>query len=355
MTAGLTASVFLEQALRLALESDAEQQVCDAYMCLEDVCLSLQRLEDAERYFSAGMAIGERRELRSTTRCLRAEHADTLLLLGKWDEAAEVCNEILAIPGVSPSNQLYPLRVLGTIGGRRGEPGHAELLDKSAAFCAGVGSMPWLTQVRAARAELLWLSGQPDLACYEAREAYEEAVGRTDLWRLGSVAIWVARLGASVSLPGNLPEPYALEIAGDWHGAVAAWERLGRTYDAALTRIVNSTDDAELRGTLAFLDDLGARATAAAARRRMKHLGMTSIPRGPRATTRGTPAGLTAREQEVLALITEGLPDKEISRRLVISERTVHHHVSSILAKIGAPTRLAAAREAARLGVGITT
>ena len=343
---------FMEQALRQAAEANSEQQLCTAYMCLEDVCVNLQRFEEAERYFRAGMAIGERRELSGITRCMRVERADMLLLLGKWDEAAELCSEILAIPGVPPWNQLYPLRILGAIRGRRDEPGHTDLLDRSAAFAAGAMSLPWLTQVRAVRAELLWLTGQPDLARLEAQEAVDQALGRTDLWKLGSVAIWLSRLGSRVDLSAALPKPYALEIAGDWRGAVLAWEQLGRTYDAALTRIVHSTDDAELRGTLAVLDGLGARATAAAARRRMKELGMASIPRGPRAATRAAPAGLTAREQEVLALLSQGLPDKEISRRLVISERTVHHHVSSILAKTGAPTRFAAAREAARMGVG---
>ncbi len=342
---------FIEQALRLALEAGSERRVCSTYMSLQGACVSLQRLEEAERYFSAGMAIGERRELRRTTRCLRVMHADTLLLLGKWDEAAEICIEVLAIPGVSPWNQFYPLRTLGTIRGRRGEPGHAELLDQSEAFAAGTMSVPWVTQIRAARAELLWVSGQPDQACKEAREAYDQALGRTDLWLLGSVAIWLSRLGAKFDLPVALPEPYALEMTGDWQGAAAAWERIGRTYDAALTRIFSCSDDAELRAALGVLDGLGARGTAAAARRRMKELGMTSIPRGPRAATRAAPAGLTAREQEVLALLAQGMADKEISRRLVISERTVHHHVSSILAKIGVPTRLAAAREAARMGV----
>ena len=343
---------YKEEGLRLALEVGPETRVCNAYMGLQDACISLQRLEEAERYFSAGMAIGEGRELRGTTRCLRVEHADTLLLLGKWDEAAEICAEVLAIPGVGPWNQFFPLRTLGTIRGRRGEPGHAELLDRSEAYAAGTTSVPWVTQVRAARAELLWVSGEPDRACREAREAYEQALGRTDLWRLGSVAIWLSRLGANFDLLVDLPEPYALEIAGDWQGAAAAWERIGRTYDAALTRIFCCSDDAELRVALGVLDGLGARGTAAAARRRMKELGITSIPRGPRAATRAAPAGLTAREQEVLALLSQGLADKEISLRLVISERTVHHHVSSILAKIGVPTRLAAAREAARMGVG---
>jgi hypothetical protein len=59
-------------------------------------------------------------------------------------------------------------------------------------------------------------------------------------------------------------------VAGDWRRGAAAWERLGRTYDAALTRIVSSQDDAGLRTALAVLDSLDARATAAAARRPMK-------------------------------------------------------------------------------------
>jgi DNA-binding CsgD family transcriptional regulator len=342
----------LEQALQLALNAQLDLMVSAAYVSLQDNLVNVQRLEEAQRCYREGMAFCEQREMRWPTRCMRGAQADTLLLLGRWDDAAELCHELLAIPGVSPSNQLYPLRVLGTIGGRRGEPGYAGLLDRDAALAAGIVSPNWLAQVRAVWAELLWISGEVDLAREEASEAYQEACGRADPWKLGSLAIWLWRLGAGVDLPAGLPEPYAREIAGDWQGAAATWERLGRDYDAALTRIISSPEDAELRAALAVLDDLGARATAAAARRRMKELGMTAIPRGPRAATRAAPAGLTTREQEVLALLAEGLPDKEISRRLFISERTVHHHVSAVLSKIGVSSRTAAAREATRMGIG---
>ena len=145
--------------------------------------------------------------------------------------------------------------------------------------------------------------------------------------------------------------PYALELAGDLAGAAAAWDVIGRPYDAALVRL-GSTDEAELRQALSVFDDLGAKPAAAAARRRMKSLGIGAIPRGPRAATKATPAGLTPREREVLALLTEGLPDREISLRLFISERTVQHHVSAVLAKIGVSSRTAAVREAARMGIG---
>jgi DNA-binding NarL/FixJ family response regulator len=83
----------------------------------------------------------------------------------------------------------------------------------------------------------------------------------------------------------------------------------------------------------------------------MKELGVKAIPRGPRPATRAAPAGLTAREQEVVALLSEGLSDREISRRLFISERTAQHHVSAVLSKIGVSSRTAAAREAVRMGL----
>jgi DNA-binding NarL/FixJ family response regulator len=84
----------------------------------------------------------------------------------------------------------------------------------------------------------------------------------------------------------------------------------------------------------------------------MKEVGIRAIPRGPRPATGEAPARLTPREQEVLALLSQGLPDKEISRRLFISERTVQHHVSSVLSKFGVSSRTAAARQAAAMGIG---
>jgi DNA-binding NarL/FixJ family response regulator len=114
---------------------------------------------------------------------------------------------------------------------------------------------------------------------------------------------------------------------------------------------LGSAEESDLREALEVFGDLGAAATAAWTRRRMRELGIRAIPRGPRPATKAAPAGLTAREQEVLALISAGLANREISRQLFISERTVQHHVSAVLAKIGVSSRTAAAREAARIGI----
>jgi DNA-binding NarL/FixJ family response regulator len=75
------------------------------------------------------------------------------------------------------------------------------------------------------------------------------------------------------------------------------------------------------------------------------------LPRGPRATTRENPAELTARELEVLGLVAEGLRNADIAERLFLSERTVAHHVSAILRKLGVRSRAQAGAEAARMGI----
>jgi DNA-binding CsgD family transcriptional regulator/tetratricopeptide (TPR) repeat protein len=340
----------IEQALAVALDARLPQAAASAYINLQDSSISLQKLAEAQRYYAEGMAFCQERELWFYTRCLIGGQADTFGLLGRWTEAIELAKRVLAIPGVSPANQLYPTRIVATIHARRGDADAWELLDQALALATGMGEQPWIAQAQAVRVELLWLSGEPGQAAEEAAAAYQRAAGRMDSWRSGALAIWLARLAGQTEFPAGLPEPYALEVAGDHAAAAQAWRRLGRPYDAALAWLTSSDSDG-LKDALRTLGELGARPAAAAVRRRLKELGVTAIPRGPRPATRAAPAGLTAREQEVLALLSEGLPDREISRRLFISERTVHHHVSAVLSKIGVSSRTAAAREAAKLGI----
>ncbi|NUP48952.1 MAG: helix-turn-helix transcriptional regulator [Catenulispora sp.] len=65
----------------------------------------------------------------------------------------------------------------------------------------------------------------------------------------------------------------------------------------------------------------------------------------------GTPLGLTARELEVLALVAQGLSNRQIGEQLFISTKTASVHVSNILAKLGVSGRGEAAAVAHRLRV----
>lgn len=69
-------------------------------------------------------------------------------------------------------------------------------------------------------------------------------------------------------------------------------------------------------------------------------------------TTRAHPAGLTDRQADVLVLLAAGLTNAEIAAQLVLSVRTVDHHVSAILTKLGVSTRREAAARARALKLG---
>jgi len=105
-----------------------------------------------------------------------------------------------------------------------------------------------------------------------------------------------------------------------------------------------SYEHAVVDGDLSQLRALGASRTADVVARKLGK-------RGARRSTLANPAGLTRRELEVLPLVARGLSNREIAGRLVVSDRTVEHHVTAILRKLEVHTRAEASAAAVRLGV----
>jgi hypothetical protein len=113
-------------------------------------------------------------------------------------------------------------------------------------------------------------------------------------------------------------------VPPEWAGGEAAateWERRGQPYERAL-ELVDTDEPERISEGLVLLDGLGAQPAAAIARARLRKLGVTRIPRGPRPQTRENVAGLTERQQEVVGFLAQGLTNAEIAQRLVVSVRT---------------------------------
>jgi DNA-binding CsgD family transcriptional regulator len=231
-----------------------------------------------------------------------------------------------------------------------GDPGHRDLLEEAWTLAEPTRELFRTVPVAAARAEVAWLDGNVEGVDTATRDVLARAVKRGDASAAGELAVWRRRAGLDADVPFAVAEPFASQLSGDWAAAADAWREIGCPYEEALA-LGETDDESRLRRALEELQALEARPAAAIVSGRLRERGARSLPRGPRRVTREHPAGLTPRQVEVLALVAEGMRDSEIAARLVLSERTVGHHVSAILRKLGVRNRGQAAAEAVRLGL----
>ena len=339
----------LERALEIAVAGGQQEQAGRAFANLHVLYCSELRFTEAAAYFADGVAYCDEHDIGTFGICLRGEHTRTLEMLGQWDESAALSRELLMQSGASPVNRINPLTTLGTILTRRGEPGAQEHLDEAMRSAEGTTIPSHILRVRLARAEACWLQGQDAEARREA-ELADDASADDDAWERGMITVWLRRTGSGRRTRGELADPYRHEVGGDWEQAASLWIQLGCRYEAALA-LLGSGQEAALREALSIFTELGAGPAAGVTRQAMRERGVRSIPAGPRAATRAHPLGLTRREQEVLGLICAGHTNAEIAGQLFISAKTVDHHVSAVLTKLGVPSREVAASEAARLGL----
>jgi DNA-binding CsgD family transcriptional regulator/tetratricopeptide (TPR) repeat protein len=328
-----------ERALRIALEDGDDQRAAHAYFCLAMFATNSWRLAEAERVIAAGLRFTEERDLDGPRLQLLAFRGRFELLRGDWEAAHAAATEVLSSadpPGIAEVNAST---ALGACYARRGDSRASAILERALEVATTSIVTRISTVITLSRlAELHWLEGDGRKMLDSAQRLGEvSSFMQGHPWIRGQAAFWRWRLDGMVIDIHVLAPPYAMQLAGDWAGAAAAWAELGCPYERAMALV--DGDTSARREAFAILDRLGATATIRRCREMLAARGVTNIPRGPRPTTRSNPMGLTVREIEVLALLAQGLHNDEIGGRLHRSAKTVARHVSAILAKLGAGTR----------------
>ena len=332
-------------ALQIALSGGHEFRAYNAFLFLYILYCADLRNDEAEQIFNDALAYCDLHDVGKP--CLLAERAGVLEKLGRWDECVSTIGAVLDERKVTRANRMQSLSILAKVMARRGQDGYWQYLDEARDSSIGLEEREWLIFVGLARIEAYWLEGRLDAARAELARIRDASAGLAVPYRRW-LALWTRRL-TGVAEPVDL-EPFASYVAGDAAHAAELWDRLGYRYEAALA-LLDTKEETHLRESLAWLSNLGAEAAARLVRQTMRDLGIRSIPAGTRPATKAHPRGLTVREQQILELLSQGHSNEEISARLFISVRTVEHHVSAILSKLGVTTRKDAAREALKLGL----
>ena len=330
----------LEQSLQLSLAHNLEEHASRAFTNVSSIALRDHNYKLALRYFNEGIAYATEHDLESCKRYMTVARAIVHFETGLWTMATDDAESVLGNSLGYNVTRIPALSIVGHIRVRRGDPDASEALTEAHELAMQTKEISRIALIASARVEMAWLAGDLDQVVAEAQSILQLGKSDEDPWRNGEFALWLRRAGVTQPIEQQIAEPYALQIAGNWRAAADRWKEIGCPYEEA-TALADGDDAAQLEA-LAIFEKLGASPAAERLRHKLRSTGVRGIPRGPRPSTKENPAGLTARQMEVLSLMNDGCTNTEIAERLFISSKTVDHHVSAILAKLDADNRVEA-------------
>lgn len=341
------------RAVALAEESGWTEAAARAHMNHATWCVTSRRWDRAERSIERAVAFFDDHDLPGHRVNSETQRATVALHQGAWSTAAEALDQVersVARDRLQDRSTEVTLAEAITAGPRAllavrmGVDGVDRVIEEAWRLAIRSKAAPYIVPVACAAVELAWSRGRPeDAAAY--LDVALDAAGDT-LYQG-----WLAWRSALVDPTRQLTtwlEPERTSLRGDWEGAAEAWDALGMPFERAIELLRSQRIEPTLEA-LRILDRLGARPAAGVARQRLRGLGVSSVPRGPQEATRQNPAGLTDRQLEVLQLVSDGLTNVQIADRLVVSVRTVDHHVSAGLQKLGVRDRHEASAALRRL------
>jgi len=336
----------LEQSLALSLEHNLHEHAARAYNNLAEYAVECRRFDLAELTLNQGLAYDAENDLESWTYYLTGRLAQLRLDQGRTDDALTIAEGIVDRERLTLLLRLPARMARSRALMRLSDPTALPALNDALNDALATDEPQHIVPMRLALIEAAWLENQFELANehFDALRSISRA--NRHAWNIGEHAVWAHRLGRNdAPRPEDIPEPHRLEIEGNLKAAALAWRELGMPYAAALS-LAQSSDVTLLNEALELFEATNAIAGVNRLRSKLEQLGIatkhTKKRRGPYKGARNHPLGLTNREQEILKLLAGGFTNKEISDQLQRSQRTVENHVSSVLSKLNATSRIAA-------------
>ncbi len=368
----------LDEATATALAGEARVPISCAWTCcfMVNACT---RVLDYERAFAWSDRIAEFAERYGSRYMLafcRAEYGAIELWRGRWSDAETLLeNSIEDFSSSRPAWAQGPLVGLAELRRRQGRAAEVVRLLAQAGplpasqLCRARLALDQGEALRAVELGERLLRQMPEERKLDRAPVLELLVrARVARGELEEAAAALAVLREIERLVGTAPlraftdrAEGILAAAGGEHDrarplledALDCFERSGAPFEASQARIELATSLAAQSRT-----DVAER-EAAAARDRLTELGADveanrarRLLAGPIRDDDGSRIPkITSRERQVLAHLAEGLTNRQIAERLVVSEHTVHRHVTNILRKLDLPSRTAAAAYAVRSGL----
>lgn len=327
----------LRESLQLAIDEGLHEHIARAYFNLGHAFAESGRYDQAEKVLMQGIEFAETRELNSWMTFMENSLAQVMVETARWKEAEAVLQRILPHLESLPLLSVRLFTSLGKIKMRRGDESAGENLLTAAEIGGQFSEHYRYGGILKALLEYEWLYGKTKgITTYSHQ--FTERFGHTGretgdpelhfwLWKSEGAGAEKKEEILRALKKSSKENPYL-------HALVRAEGRPG--------------DQAK---ALILLKDMGASKTADKVEWQMRQQGIKHIPRGPRASTRKNPAGLTRRQMEVLNLLSEGLQNKEIASQLYLSAKTVDHHISAILTKLDAQSRTMAVSRAKEMEI----
>ena len=376
----------LDEAATAAITGELDEYVSVGWSCcsLIKACEEVRDYERAAQWSQQMIAFAQRVGFEPWLRICRSFHAWVLVCQGEWEEAERqlvAARERLA--ATRPPWTVEAVVRLAELRRRQGRLEEATELFEAAEphprSLVGLGGVALdrgepIPAVALARRALRSLEGPMEQARTDRVAPLEllvrslAATGETKeaTLALEELADVASRLG---TYPARASLAFHTGIValcrGDLVGARTQLEdardlflRCRAPYDAALAGLELSRCLAELgepgaadgaaRDALRQFERVGAALGAGRANQQLHQLAAAARVR---ASQRTGVSALSDREREILALVAQGLSDREVAARLVLSDHTVHRHVSNVLRKLGVPSRTAAVAQASQHGL----